>query len=71
MNQDAKLMAATLMQQFCRLNDTVDKKNVSLEKLNTLSRIAKAYSALMQPGLTLEKAIDGKSYTFGLMVSEE
>ncbi len=70
MNQDAKLMAATLMQQFCRLNDTIDK-NVALEKLNTLSNIARSYSALMQPGLTLEKAIDGKSYTFGLMVSEE
>lgn len=70
MTKDADLMATVIIRHFINLNDKIDEKNVSIKKLNTLSRLARAYSALKQPGLTLEQAIDDKSYRFGLMVDE-
>lgn len=75
MSSYALPMARILRNHFIRLDEAIGEtfpiEKFSMEKLNTLSNLAKAYSALTQPGILLKKEFDGdQSYQFGLMLDD-
>ena len=75
MISDSQQMARILRSHFIRLNEGIGEafpiEKSSLERLNTLSNLAKAYSLLVNPGILLRKEFDGEqSYQFGMPIDD-